>query len=301
MAVTAMARVYSAQKACSTAKVTPKQLKVWRELGLAPREEEFGESGLQRLFSLASAEAAGLRKTRLAKAVDWVENTLGYPVESVRFARGKRAAFVKVDGYEFRLFSDQLNFAFSNGPQIASPPPEPPAAARKRREEAERHFQHGLELEQRGAPFNEIVAAYRQAAELDEKSAGAWVNLGTLYFNARMWREAERHYLKALEADRDYPLAHFNLANLYDERGERKRAFEHYEEALRLKPGYADAHYNLALLLQSTGQMMKAMKHWRTYLKLDPGSSWAAIARREMKKLQQAALVEGARGKEDSA
>jgi hypothetical protein len=47
----------------------------------------------------------------------------------------------------------------------------------------------------------------------------------------------------------------------------------------------------LALLFQTTGQAMKALKHWRTYLKLDPTSSWATIARREMKKLQGAALI----------
>ena len=37
--------------------------------------------------------------------------------------------------------------------------------------------------------------------ELDPKTAGAYVNLGTIYFNARKWLEAEGYYKKALETD----------------------------------------------------------------------------------------------------
>ena len=37
----------------------------------------------------------------------------------------------------------------------------------------------------------------------------------------------------------------------------------------------------------------KAVRHWRTYLKLDPHSHWANIARRELSKLREAAVVPG--------
>jgi Tfp pilus assembly protein PilF len=121
------------------------------------------------------------------------------------------------------------------------------------------------------------------------------VNLGTLHFNARNWREAERYYRQALEADPDYPLAHFDLANLYDERGDRAQAIEHYQAALTISPNYADAHYNLALLYQGSNQPMKAVRHWATYLKLDPASTWANVARRELAKLRDQAVVPGFR------
>ena len=62
----------------------------------------------------------------------------------------------------------------------------------KSRREAEHWFEKGLDLEQRGAPVNEVIAAYSEAAEIDPHSAGALVNLGTLYFNARDWRQAEQ-------------------------------------------------------------------------------------------------------------
>ena len=95
--------------------------------------------------------------------------------------------------------------------------------------------------------------------------------------------------------DPEYALAHFDLANLYDERGDRNKAVEHYQAALRIAPNYADAHYNLALLYQGTNQPMRAVRHWTDYLKLDPGSHWANIARRELTKLREAAVVPGLR------
>jgi hypothetical protein len=38
---------------------------------------------------------------------------------------------------------------------------------------------------------------------------------------------------------------------------------------------------------------MKAVQHWMAYLKLDPSSEWAIIARRELDKLRDAAVVRG--------
>jgi tetratricopeptide (TPR) repeat protein len=173
--------------------------------------------------------------------------------------------------------------------------PDSASAERERRATADRWFQRGLELEQNGAPHGDVIEAYQKAIDLDPRAAGAMVNMGTLHFNARNWPEAERYYRMALEADPNYPLAHFDLANLYDERGDRTRALEHYQTALRISPNYADAHYNLALLYQGSNQTMKAVRHWTTYLKLDPASQWANIARRELTKLRNQAVVQGYR------
>ena len=173
--------------------------------------------------------------------------------------------------------------------------PEQPSSDVVRRAAAEHWFQRGLELEQTGAPLEEVIDAYQKAVELDPTSAGALVNLGTIQFNARNWKEAEGYYLEALNADPQYALAHFDLANLYDERGDRVQALEHYQAALRISPTYADAHYNLALLYQGSNQTMKAVRHWAEYLKLDPSSHWSSIARRELAKLRKAAVVSGSR------
>jgi tetratricopeptide (TPR) repeat protein len=171
------------------------------------------------------------------------------------------------------------------------------AARQARQLEATLWFEKALELEQTGAPVVEIIGAYEKAVALDPLSAGAFVNLGTVYFHQRKWDEAERNYRKALEADPSYSLAHFNLGNLYDEKGDRSKAFLHYLMAIRLNPSYGDAHYNLALLYQSSGQALRAVRHWRAYLKIDPASPWAAIARHELDKLCRDTILTGSRSR----
>lgn len=165
----------------------------------------------------------------------------------------------------------------------------------RRKMESENWFERGLELEQRGAPIEQIVDAYQKAAALDPHAAGALVNLGTIFFNGHAWADAEKHYKRALEVDPDYPLAHFNLGNLYDERGDYETAVSHYQAAVRLFPNYADAHYNLALLYQNAGEVMNAVRHWKQYLRLDARSAWSNIARRELNKLEAMTVVAGSR------
>jgi tetratricopeptide (TPR) repeat protein len=118
-----------------------------------------------------------------------------------------------------------------------------------------------------------------------------------MYFGGRDFEKAKFYYTQAIEADPQYPLAHFNLGNLYDELGNRASALIQYQTALKLHPHYADAHYNIALLYQASGQPLRAMRHWKMYLKLDPASAWAGIARRELKKLYQETVVDGASSK----
>jgi tetratricopeptide (TPR) repeat protein len=292
-----MAQAYTPKQAIRQAQISPALLRAWQRSNLVPSARPFTSEDLALLRGLAGLYRAGLRGRRFSAALAWIVAEFGSldVIRDARIVRRGRRSFLKLPGQEVELLSGQLRLPFDEAAPVPLPARDPEEESRQRRREAEHWFQRGLELEQAGAPVDEIIAAYRKAVELDGRSAGALVNLGTIYFNARMWRECERYYRKAIEADANYALAHFNLANLYDERGFREQALAHYEEALRLKPAYADAHYNLALLFQSAGQTMKALKHWKTYLRLDPASSWASIARREIRKLRQAALVEGAK------
>ncbi len=292
-----MAQVYSPEQARRQARVSAKLLGSWQRKNLVPSDVPLTASDLAMIRGLAGLHRAGLQGSRLQDCLDWIASEFGTMdvVKNARVIHRGRRSFLRLPGQEVELWSGQLRLRFDAPEALRFDSLDAEEETRRRRLEAEQWFQRGLDLEQQGAAVDEIVSAYRKAAELDEKSAGAYVNLGTIYFNARMWKEAERHYQKALEADNTYPLAHFNVANLYDERGETELALQHYEEALRLKPAYADAHYNLALLHQSRGQTMKALKHWRVYLELDPASSWALIARREMRKLMDSSLIDGAK------
>ena len=149
---------------------------------------------------------------------------------------------------------------------------------------ADRFFRAGLRYEQHQETYPKARRAYQRAIELDPRAAGAWVNLGTLYYNLGQLDEAERCYRAVLAFDPRYALAHFNLGNVFDERKQWKEARFHYEEAVRLSPQSPDPHYNLALVYEKLGLHGKARREWLEYLKLDPYSEWAAFARQQVAK-----------------
>lgn len=278
------------------AHVTERQLRSWQKHGLVAVGETFGFIDLGTLNKLVELRRAGVPLDKICLAVEAVRHRFGDVIDPLRELKvvheGRRLRF-EYRGQRIEPVSGQLLFDFDHNPPdrlVSLPRRDQPE--RRMRETAEMWFQKGLELEHEGRT-EEAVEAYETAVRLDPHSAGAYLNLGTIYFNGRMWPNAETFYVKALEADPNYPLAHFNLANLYDERGDAVKALYHYKAALRLNPHYADAHYNLALLHQNRGRIMEAVRHWKIYLKLDPSSQWGSIARRELEKLKKWTIVPG--------
>jgi tetratricopeptide (TPR) repeat protein len=296
VAGTAPRQAYSRGETLRLLNISERQLKSWEQQKLVPAAQGYGFRELVALRSLARLRSNHVAPAQIRRALAALTEKLRHiqdPLTQLRlFADGKKIR-VEVDGTAMEAESGQLLLAFDRvelSRMLEFKVKEKPAAGHDKKLEAERWFQRGLELEQSGGPHEQIIEAYQKAVELDPLSAGALVNLGTIHFNAQLWKEAERYYLEAIKADPEYALAHFDVANLYDERGDRNKALEHYEAALRLAPNYADAHYNVALLYQATNQTMKAVHHWKTYLKLDPASHWANIARRELAKLRPSVL-----------
>lgn len=302
MAGPAPRQAYSREETRRLLSVSERQLKSWERQKLVPACDSYGFRELVALRTLERLRRARVAPAQIRRALAALAKKLRHiqdPLTQLRlYVDGKRVR-VEVEGRAMEAESGQLLLDFDPielNRLLEFRVPDPGQADREKKQEGERWFQRGLELEQTGGPVEQVIEAYEKSLELDPGSAGALVNLGTIHFNARDWKKAERYYLEALEADPEYALAHFDLANLYDERGEQKSALEHYLAALRISPHYADAHYNLALLFQGSNQPMKAVHHWTAYLKLDPASHWSNIARRELSKLRQAALLPGSRG-----
>jgi tetratricopeptide (TPR) repeat protein len=283
--------------------VSKRQLDSWEKQNLLPSGGSFSFSDILALRTLVGLRKSNVSAVQIRKAVHAVRRhfrEFENPLTEIKiYSQGKKIEVQFAGNKKMEAISGQLilNFDQAEISKLLSFPgqAEESEAARKvkSRREAEHWFEKGLDLEQNGAPATEVIAAYQKAAEIDPTSAGALVNLGTVYFNARDWRLAEHFYGKAVEVDPEYALAHFNLGNLYDERGDRPGALKHYLAAIAIHPRYADAHYNIALLYQSMGQPLKAVRHWKAYLTMDPGSAWAAIARRELAKIKEAAILRG--------
>jgi len=283
--------------------VSKRQLDSWEKQNLLSSGGSFSFSDILALRTLVGLRKSNVSAVQIRKAVHAVRKhfrEFENPLTEVKiYSQGRKIEVQFAGNKKMEAISGQLilNFDQAEISKLLSFPgqAEESEAVRKMksRREAEHWFEQGLDLEQNGAPVEQVIAAYQKAAEIDPSSAGALVNLGTLYFNARDWRQAEQYYRKAVEVDPEYALAHFNLGNLYDERGDRAGALTHYVAAIRIHPRYADAHYNIALLYQAMGHPLKAVRHWKAYLTLDPASAWAAIARRELAKIKEAAILRG--------
>ena len=294
-----MSQSFTREAARRLLHVSEKQLKSWEQQKLIRPASAYGFRELLALRTLIKLRHSRVPPQQIRRAISalikklrGVEDPL---TELKLYADGKKIR-VELEGHAMEAESGQLLLDFDPSELsrlLEFRPKENPRAEREQRQAAEHWFQRGLDLEATSAPVPQVIEAYEKAIELDPGSAGALVNLGTVYFNARNFTMAERYYKRATETDPEYALAHFDLGNLYDERGDRERALEQYLAALQFSPNYADAHYNIALLYQGSQQPMKAVRHWMAYLKLDPSSEWAAIARRELDKLREAAVVRG--------
>lgn len=296
---------YTRKQVCRLLKIEGRQLRAWERQQLIPEVSEYSFSDLLALKTIIRLRDENCRPKAIRAALAGLRKYLNPSPDThpdVRVYKEGRRVRVQIGKQKLEPSSGQLllDFADSELKKLLQLPASQASAAEltdkvKAKLEADRWFERGLELEQTAAPYDQIIQAYQKAAELDPTSAGALVNLGTVYFNGHAWADAEQNYRRALDVDPNYALAHFNLANLYDEQGDASMALKHYEEALRIQPSYADAHYNLALLYQSTREVMKAVRHWRAYLRLDQASQWAQIARRELDKLEAFTVIHGSR------
>jgi tetratricopeptide (TPR) repeat protein len=296
---------YTRKEVCRLLKVESRQLRSWERQQLIPALTQYKFRDLLRLKRLVRLRSEKAHPRLIRQALlsldDYLKDSPALGEDVQVYKEGRRVR-IQIGKQKLEPGSGQLLFDFAEEEinKLLHLPASQKNAARiaetlRNKLEADRWFEHALDLEQGGAPYEQVIEAYQKAAELDPNSAGALVNLGTVFFNGHAWADAEAHYQRALEIDPGYALAHFNLGNLYDERNDPANALTHYYEALRLHPNYADAHYNLALLHQSLRDVMRALRHWRAYLKLDTTSAWAQIARRELAKLEATTVVSGSR------
>jgi tetratricopeptide (TPR) repeat protein len=286
--------VYTREEIRRQFSVTERVLRNWEQKSLLPASDTYSFSDLIAIRAILELRRKGFRPRQIAEAVESLRRKLEgitQPLSELRILSDGGKIAVRVAGQKMEAVSGQilLDFdAFELAGVKILPERRP---VENRLKESESWFQRGLELEESGAPFDEIVNAYSKAIELNPGAAGAMVNLGTIYYRERRFAEAECYYRDAVKADPKYPLAEFNLGNLYDEQGRSADAATHYRRALALNPQYADAHFNLALLCERTGEVLKAVQHWKLYLKLDRSGEWADIARQQLERLQRTTVI----------
>ena len=273
--------------------VTERQLSSWEKQGFVPAGPSFEFSSLLALKTLKRLRELKVSPRRIQLAIQALRDRLKdveQPLSQLRIVAENGRITVHIAGTRMEPVSGQLLLDFNAKeleklrafPVRTQPAVQPVLDSRV----SEEWFQKGLSLEERGAPVEEAIAAYKRAIEANPNASGALVNLGTISFRQKKLKEAAEYYTRAVEADPSYPLAHFNLGNLNDEKGDFSAARRHYLDAVRLNPRYADAYFNLALLCERNGELLQAIGYWQKYLKLDASSSWASTARKQLDRLK---------------
>ncbi len=279
---------------CRMLGISGRQLGAWERLGLLPSSESFGFHDLVALKTLRRLRELRIPTQKIKDAVVSLKTRLAdidRPLAQLRVTTEGRRIAVHVSGSRMEAVSGQLllDFGEQEIQKLRAFPmkPEPAVSSKVDEEQAEFWFQRGLALEETGAPVEAAIEAYKKALEANPAAPGVLVNLGTILFRQKRFRDAKDLYMRAIEADPSYPLAHFNMGNLAEEQDDYEAARKHYLEAVRLNSRYADAYFNLALLAERTNDILRAIGYWSTYLKLDTTSSWARAARKQLDRLKQ--------------
>ncbi|HTM10272.1 MAG TPA: tetratricopeptide repeat protein [Verrucomicrobiae bacterium] len=118
--------------------------------------------------------------------------------------------------------------------------------------------------------FDEAIAYYQRALEIDPRFDDARSNLGNALAAQGKTEEAFAQYREALRLNPNSLITHHNFALTLARHGRIDEAIEHYRKALEIEPRFLEGHNNLGLLLAAKGRYGEAIDHYRKALEIDP-------------------------------
>jgi len=111
---------------------------------------------------------------------------------------------------------------------------------------------------------------FEKAVALDPNFLDAYINLGNVLKEARIFDRAVAAYLRALNLSPNHAVVHGNLACVYYEQGLIDLAIDTYRRAIELQPNFPDAYCNLANALKEKGLVQESEECYNTALRLSP-------------------------------
>lgn len=111
--------------------------------------------------------------------------------------------------------------------------------------------------------FEQAVAAYAKANELEPKHPKVWCNLGVLYFQMDAYEQAEAALREAVEANPEYARAWDNLAAALGAQDKLAEAIEACQRAVELRPDYPEAYFKMGVIYFSNNELVKAAEEFR--------------------------------------
>ncbi len=140
--------------------------------------------------------------------------------------------------------------------------------------------------------YEEALAAYDRAIQLDPNSALAYYNRGNAYYDLREYQKAIADFDRAIQLDSSDAKAYGNRGIAYKNLREYQKAIADYSCAIDLNPNYVWAIENRGYAYRELKEYQKAIADYDRAIQLDPNDAFAyhnrGCAYRELKEYQKA-------------
>ena len=91
-------------------------------------------------------------------------------------------------------------------------------------------------------PYLHEIAKYKETIKNEPDDIRALNNLGEIYFNMKMYKQAKKQFESALEIEPYYPLAPLRMGNIFTDREVYKNAIKDYKNAINFTDERAKAY-----------------------------------------------------------
>ncbi len=141
---------------------------------------------------------------------------------------------------------------------------------------AQGYFEQGNTLYEQG-DLQAAVAAYRQAAALEEQNAGYWHNLGVAYYALDALEEARTSFQRGLALAPDDPQLNYLMGVVSIQFGALAEAESYLTRANQLSPTLPEPYFGLGVLYRLLNQPEQAIRAFETFLEIGPGQDPSAM------------------------
>ena len=123
--------------------------------------------------------------------------------------------------------------------------------------------------------YDEAMEDYNRAIELDPNDATAYSNRGTAYYDLERYNEAIADYNRAIELDPKYATVYSNRGTAYSGLNKYDEAIADYNKEIELDPNFAMAYYNRGIAYSGLNKYDEAMEDYNRAIELDPNAAKA--------------------------
>jgi len=117
------------------------------------------------------------------------------------------------------------------------------------------------------------ISALEKETSSNPENAGAWIQLGNLYFDASRFEGAINAYKKSLALEPDNPDVWTDLGVMYRRNGQPIQAVEAFDKAIELDPSHEISRLDKGIvLMHDLNDVQGALTVWEELVKVNPAA-----------------------------